>query len=63
MSLVIRSRPAGRHCERSEAIQKAAKESLDCFVAYAPRNDDQILVARKLFAMTAAEYWIIRFRG
>src|ERR1700682_4331642 len=27
-----------RHCERSEAIQRAAR--VDCFVAYAPRNDD-----------------------
>jgi hypothetical protein len=29
-----------RHCERSEAIQKATKEELDCFVATAPRNDE-----------------------
>jgi rRNA-processing protein FCF1 len=28
-----------RHCERSEAIQEAARK-LDCFVASAPRNDD-----------------------
>src|SRR6266852_813858 len=29
-----------RHCERSEAIQ-GRKESLDCFVACAPRNDGE----------------------
>jgi hypothetical protein len=29
-----------RHCEHSEAIQKATKQGLDCFVAYAPRNDE-----------------------
>jgi hypothetical protein len=28
-----------RHCERSEAIQKL-KQGLDCFVAGAPRNDE-----------------------
>ena len=30
---------ASRHCERNEAIQKAKKQGLDCFVANAPRND------------------------
>jgi hypothetical protein len=30
------------HCERSEAIQLSyAQKKLDCFVAYAPRNDDR----------------------
>ena len=30
-----------RHCERSEAIQnRIRRNSLDCFVAIAPRNDD-----------------------
>ena len=31
----------GRHCERSEAIQwaRSQRRGLDCFVAYAPRND------------------------
>ncbi len=38
-------RIAGRHCERSEAIQ-SKKENLDCFVAYAPRND---VVCSQLF--------------
>ncbi len=29
-----------RHCERSEAIQTGSLDAfLDCFVAYAPRND------------------------
>jgi hypothetical protein len=29
-----------RHCERSEAIQNLfCGDSLDCFVAFAPRND------------------------
>ena len=28
-----------RHCERSEAIQNPYGDSLDCFVAKAPRND------------------------
>jgi hypothetical protein len=28
-----------RHCERSEAIQRG-EEDLDCFVASAPRNDE-----------------------
>src|SRR4051812_11938048 len=29
-----------RHCERSEAIHRAAKKArMDCFVASAPRND------------------------
>jgi len=27
------------HCERSEAIQKLQRSELDCFVAYAPRDD------------------------
>jgi 3',5'-cyclic AMP phosphodiesterase CpdA len=36
-----------RHCERSEAIQKPTQE-LDCFVAYAPRNDDKSLVSAKM---------------
>src|SRR5207247_955578 len=30
-----------RHCERSEAIQQATKQELDCFVARAPRNDGE----------------------
>lgn len=29
-----------RRCERSEAIQKAARQELDCFVAVASRNDE-----------------------
>ncbi len=28
-----------RHCERSEAIQRVTTQRMDCFVAYAPRND------------------------
>jgi uncharacterized protein YjiS (DUF1127 family) len=28
-----------RHRERSEAIQRLGVSGLDCFVAYAPRND------------------------
>src|SRR4029453_5008341 len=32
-------RPYPRHCERSEAIHRAAREGMDCFVAIAPRND------------------------
>src|SRR5947208_9433782 len=28
-----------RHCERSEAIHSAACGGVDCFVAFAPRND------------------------
>jgi hypothetical protein len=29
-----------RHCERSEAIHRGGMAgSMDCFVAYAPRND------------------------
>jgi hypothetical protein len=28
-----------RHCERSEAIHRAASGEMDCFVACAPRND------------------------
>jgi hypothetical protein len=31
-----------RHCERSEAIQKATRQELDCFVADAPRNDEDM---------------------
>ena len=30
-----------RHCERSEAIHRAAQRKMDCFVARAPRNDDE----------------------
>jgi hypothetical protein len=30
-----------RHCERSEAIHLSASGGMDCFVAGAPRNDDQ----------------------
>ena len=29
-----------RHCERSEAIHSSACGAMDCFVAVAPRNDD-----------------------
>jgi 3',5'-cyclic-AMP phosphodiesterase len=36
-----------RHCERSEAIQKPTQE-LDCFVANAPRNDDNSAVSAKM---------------
>jgi hypothetical protein len=33
-------REAPRHCERSEAIHLTAeRKKMDCFVAYAPRND------------------------
>jgi hypothetical protein len=32
------SRP--RHCERSEAIHVSTCGAMDCFVAFAPRNDD-----------------------
>jgi len=33
-----------RHCEQSEAIQSFnVGDSLDCFVANAPRNDDSCL--------------------
>jgi len=28
-----------RHCERSDAIQLMIEKNLDCFVAFAPRND------------------------
>ena len=35
----IRATIFPRHCERSEAIHRAAYDTLDCFVAYAPRND------------------------
>jgi hypothetical protein len=31
----------GRHCERSEAIQSLLCGLLDCFVAFAPRNDEE----------------------
>jgi hypothetical protein len=32
---------AARHCERSEAIHwLRRKKRVDCFVAFAPRNDD-----------------------
>src|SRR6202035_3145046 len=30
-----------RHCELREAIEKAKKQELDCFVARAPRNDER----------------------
>ena len=33
-------RSLNRHCERSEAIHFSACCGMDCFVAYAPRNDD-----------------------
>ena len=32
-----------RHCERSEAIHGRSEESMDCFVASAPRNDAAIV--------------------
>ena len=32
-----------RHCERSEAIQTFARGQMDCFVASAPRNDEELL--------------------
>jgi hypothetical protein len=38
-----------RHCERSEAIHRH-KESVDCFVARAPRNDEGKV--RHAFAQT-----------
>jgi hypothetical protein len=28
-----------RHCERSEAIHRATRRGMDCFVAITPRND------------------------
>ena len=34
--------PIHRHCERSEAIHPWPHRRLDCFVAYAPRNDATI---------------------
>jgi len=35
-----------RHCERSEAIQKSLREDiLDCFVRFAPRNDERCLTS------------------
>jgi alkylhydroperoxidase family enzyme len=36
-----RERRTYRHCERSEAIQEAIEEGLDCFVALLPRNDEK----------------------
>jgi len=34
------------HCERSEAIQKSLREDiLDCFVRFAPRNDERCLTS------------------
>jgi len=37
-----RWQPASRrHCERSEAIHVATCWAMDCFVADAPRNDDE----------------------
>src|ERR1700685_4679915 len=42
-----------RHCERSEAIHGAAKQvRMDCFVAYAPRND----VERYSFAISRRDF-------
>src|SRR5947207_754493 len=32
-----------RHCERSEAIHGRSEESMDCFVASAPRNDGALI--------------------
>src|SRR6266480_1337685 len=32
-----------RHCERSEAIHSSACGPMDCFIAYAPRNDSRNL--------------------
>ncbi|MBV5269538.1 MAG: hypothetical protein JZU55_06020 [Afipia sp.] len=36
-----------RHCERSEVIQSYGK-GLDCFVASAPRNDEDALLTMRL---------------
>src|SRR5690242_3621234 len=36
----VERNPNPRHCERSEAIHRAARGHMDCFVAFAPRNDD-----------------------
>src|SRR5690349_24280251 len=31
-----------RHCERSEAIHSATCGNMDCFVAFAPRNNERV---------------------
>jgi hypothetical protein len=38
--LSVKNIEMNRHCERSDAIQKAKKQGLDCFAADAPRNDE-----------------------
>src|SRR4029077_11602881 len=51
-----------RHCERSEAIHSAASGEMDCFVAIAPRNDENKsregkTMMRLLVAVSAALIW------
>jgi hypothetical protein len=57
-ALRIATPPPLRHCERSEAIQRCVRRnSLDCFVARAPRNDGVVeSPAHALAARTACTH-------